>query len=200
MRASVSNVLSLALVLLAWSWLLTSYLNEHLGWSQILAFIGALATIFGKEPVKEVLGWGRAESQHDKDLFDAFIQDLPVRPTIQLLKEHDFGDTFHEDEIQPLFDFCSVWEGVDYEFTNRKLEKRRESLYRSALELAREFARATVPVAGGPLRSVFPDNLRAQGGRPDHVIEDAKLLNRKANAFVPIYESFVRLCRRKLKS
>lgn len=199
MRFTAANVLALALLLGAWSWLLYGYIEDEISWSAALAVLAALAGLFGKEHVQRAFGWGREHSKHDRDLFEKFSQDLPMQPTIQLLKEHNFGDAFEKAEIEPLHHFAYYWAGVDHEFNNRSLERSRKKLHANAVALSQEFARATVPIADGSLLSVFPDYLRAAGPRPDHVIRDAEILNQQSEKFVTEYEKFVRKCRRKLK-
>ncbi|WP_026602751.1 hypothetical protein [Methylomonas sp. 11b] len=199
MRLSLENVVLVLTLLLTEAWFLNGYFSNQPEFEPAIAFLVAFATIFAKDKIKEKLGLGNNTTSHDLQLFEEFQRALPIEPTIRLLKEADFGDSFPKSHIQPLFYFVETWDSVDKEFLNKKLEKKRKSLYAKAKELAGEFAKHTVPVGAGDFASVFPDNLRG-GQRPEHVVSSAKVLNEKSTKFIPMYESFIRACKAVLNS
>lgn len=132
---------------------------------------------------------------HDQSLFQEFQSVLSFEPAIRLLRDHDFGGPYPRKAIQPLFDFVETWDRPDKEFLDEDLQAALADLYRAARVMSGHLCDKTVPVGNGHYASVFSDQQRAAGPRPDHVIEEARVLNKEASLFVPIYERFFRLCR-----
>lgn len=138
------------------------------------------------------------EPTHDQRLYEELKKALGFEPAVWLLRDHDFGGPFLRKAIQPLFDFYETWGQPEKEFIDKELQAGLATLYQAASELSNHLVEKTVPVGLGEFASVFSDNLRAEGPRPEWVREEARVLNKKAHAFVLIYEQFVRLCRDKL--
>ncbi len=199
MRLSIENIIVISTLVLSEAWFLSGYFSGQPDFEPAIAFFISLGAIFTKDKIKEKLGVGSKISSHDLELFEEFQRVFPIDPTLRVLKETDFGDAFRKEEIKPLYRFVDTWDSVDKEFLNKKLEKKRQELYKAAKDLAHEFAKHTVTVGAGDFVSVFPDNLRG-GPRPDHVIESARVLNEKSSKFTPQYESFVRQCKSALIS
>jgi len=199
MRFTIENIIVVLSLVLFEAWFLSGYFSGNPEFEPAIGFFVALGALFTKDKIKDKLGFSGEANSHDLALFEEFQQVFPVEPTLHLLKETDFGNSFPKESIQPLYRFVESWDAVDKEFLNKKLEKERKSLYSAAKDLALEFAKHTVPVGGGDYISVFPDNLRG-GSRPDHVLVSAKILNKKSNEFTPKYESFIRTCKATLKS
>lgn len=139
------------------------------------------------------------EPSHDQRLFKDFQTIFPYDPCVRLLDQHDFGGPFVKAAIQPLYDFYGTWNQPEKEFLDKELKAALEGLFRAAETLANHLVEKTVPVGNQTFCSVFSDNQRAEGPRPPHVIEDASILNEEATKFVPVYNSFVRLCKQKLE-
>jgi hypothetical protein len=134
----------------------------------------------------------------DRLLFESLIATLPFEPTVRLLRDHDFGAPFLIDEIRPLYSFYETWDQPEKEFIDKELRADLAILYRSAATLSNHITEKTVPIGAGRFASVYSDSLRADGPRPDWVLEEAKVLNEQASLFVPIYVEFVRKCRERL--
>jgi hypothetical protein len=201
MRLTLENVIALGVLLLTEAWFLSGYFVGKSEFEPFIAFVAALGVIFAKEPLKAKFGVGGDMRCHDQALFEEFQQALPVEPTIRLLKEPNFGDSFSGDAIQPLINFVNCWNTVDKEFLDKALEKKRKMLYKEASALSFTFTQRTAPVGRGHgyILSVFSDSDRASGlPRPPSVLEDARVLNVMASEFVPKYEAFVRTCKAKL--
>ncbi|BAN34105.1 hypothetical protein SCD_n00256 [Sulfuricella denitrificans skB26] len=135
------------------------------------------------------------EQPHDQRLFQEFQSVFSFVPAIQLLRDHDFGGSYPRKAIQPLFDFVEAWNQPDREFLDKGLQAALADLYRAARVMSNHLCDKTVPIGNGDYASVFSDQQRATGPRPEHVIEEARILNQQASLFVPIYEHFFRLCR-----
>jgi len=198
MRFTFGNTFFILFLLFTVLWFLYGYSQDKIDWTAGLMAIAALAGIFAKKSLSDASDLGKTNSKHDTKLFEKFLTDLPMQPTIQLLKDHNFENSFNKDSIQPLFDFVYDWSNADHEFKNRKIERDRKKLLAQAQDLADKIIEHTTPVGDGRLLSVFSDSLRAKGERPDHVSRSAKILNERAEVFVRVYEAFVRKCRNKI--
>ncbi|MET3821435.1 hypothetical protein ACVK00_000345 [Burkholderia sp. PvR073] len=137
---------------------------------------------------------------HDERLFREFQSVFPFEPAVRLLREQDFGASFSKEAIRPLMDFVETWDQPEKEFLDSELQQALQSFYKAAENMAMHVVEKTVPVGNMEYLSVFPDAQRAVGPRSPSVIEDARILNEEASKFVPVYEQFLRLCRRKLAS
>ncbi len=200
MKISLENAILIFALILSEAWFLNGYFSGNPEYEPAIAFLVAFGAIFAKDPLKEKFIGSSETKQHDINLFAEFQKALPSEPTIRLFKEHDFGNSFHQDAITPLYGFISTWDTVEKEFLDKKLEKKKKELFAEANKLAYEVSGRTVPVGMGQNLSVFSDNQRQEnrGRRPDSVLEDAKILNEMSSQFVPKYEEFIRLCRSKL--
>lgn len=138
------------------------------------------------------------EPTHDQRLYEEFKAILGFEPAIRLLRDQDFGAPFQRKAIQPLLDFYETWDSPEKEFMDKELQISLATLYKAADELSNHLTGKTVPIGNGDFASVFSDQLRAQGPRPDWVIQEARLLNEQTSQFVPTYERFMRQCREKL--
>lgn len=197
-RPRISEVLSIAAVILASAWVGYEIRAGNALFESLLTLLAAVGNqVFSqwKTPLKTDAG----PSPHDKTLFGAFLKELPAYPTIEMLRDHDFGNSFPRSSLQPLLSFAESWNNVEHEFVDDVLETERRALFEQANRLAWLFAELTVPIGDMKLASVYSDSLRAEGGpRPQFVIDDAKKLNEAARDFVPAYDRFVRRCRQAL--
>jgi len=199
MKQLIENLFAIAAVVGTEAWFLHGFYAGRPEYAPGLAFIAALGVLLAKDPIRAKLAGTDSTLSHDRELFQQFLRTLPFEPTIRVLREYDMGDPIPRQAINPLYEFSETWDSVEKEFLDSKLERQRKVLYGSARELASEVARRTVPVGDQSYISVYSDQLRASDrGRPPHVIEDARILNAKAAEFVPNYEAFVRVCRKRL--
>lgn len=199
MRQFLENLFSVAAIVGTEAWFLEGYFASRPEFEPAIAFVAAVGFLLAKGPFKSRFLTNTSSRSHDQTLFQEFLRAFPTSPTIHLLRNHDFGDSFSKDAIAPLFEFDATWGSVEKEFLDKTLEKKRKAFFALARELTIEFAQRTVPVRAPGHLSVFSDQLRrADLPRPPHVIEDARVLNEKSSAFVREYEDFVRLCRTRL--
>ena len=199
MRFTIENLLLIAALILFEAWFLKGYFSGSPEFEPAIGLILTLGAVFTKEPIKEKFGLGSKRIKHDKELYEQFIKDLPEEPTIRFLREHDFGDSFRRLYAEPLYKFVATWDSVEKEFIDKKIEKKKKSLYDVAKEFSSELANKTVSVSDGNFASVFSDRARhLHAQRPKFVIEDAKFLNDKATEFTPIYDNFVRFCKQRI--
>ena len=201
MRKFVEDFFAIAVLVGAEAWFLKGYFAGQPDFEPGLAFLVALGAVLAKDPIRTHFASPKeGGANHDKALFQSFLNALPPNQTTSFFKEHDFGGSFHKSAVAPLYSFVSNWGTVDKEFLDEDLEKKKKAFYSFASELSGEIACRTVPLRNGDLVSVFSDQQRASGRpRPGSVIEDAKALNEKSAQFVPMYENFVRACKAKLE-
>jgi hypothetical protein len=182
------------------AWFLKGYFEGKPDFEPGIAFIVALGIVIAKDPIRARLSSKNSVRQHDQTLFDELLRVLPTEPTIRTLKEHDFGGSLNRSSIIPLYEFNATWDSVEKEFIDQELEQGRMALHAAASDLAIEISRRTVPTRNQDHITVYSESQRAEtfGRRPPEVLEDARVLNEMASAFVPNYEAFIRLCRNKL--
>lgn len=136
--------------------------------------------------------------RHDRDIFAKFLSDFPHNPSIQLLKDHDFGGDYYSSELRHFFAFVREWDRPELEFLDKRIEKKRKALYASAHDLYEDFMRETIPNDRNPeMSTVYPWNQRG-GQRPEWVKQSAATLNASARKFAPQYDEFVRYARKRL--
>ncbi|WLA01571.1 hypothetical protein [Xanthomonas translucens] len=176
-------------VLMSWSMEKTFSFSDG---ASIAAGITAIAAAFLAAP-KE-----KESVRHDREIFARFLSDFPHNPSIQMLKEHDFGGDYYKSQVQDLFDFVREWDRPELEFLDEKIEEKRKSLYDAAHVLFEDFMRETVPHDRNPgMSTVYPWNQRG-GQRPESIKQSAATLNASARKFAPQYDEFVRYTRKRL--
>jgi hypothetical protein len=65
---------------------------------------------------------------------ETFRKELPFRPVIEFLRDHDFGASFKASFHGPLDDFCLKWTDAAHEFLDKRLERTKEELVRVGRE------------------------------------------------------------------
>jgi hypothetical protein len=200
LKQFLEDLFSVAALVGTEAWFLKGYFAGQPEFEPGIAFTVALGVVIAKDPIRARLSGKSSVLQHDQALFNELLRVLPTEPTIRTLKEHDFGGPLRRSSITPLYEFNTTWDSVENEFVDQELEQGRKELHAAASDLAMEIAGRTVPTRNQDHISVYSDAQRVEtrGLRPPEVVEDARVLNEKASAFVPKYEAFIRLCRKKL--
>lgn len=199
MRSLIENLFATAAVVGTEAWFLKGYFAGQPDFEPAIALIAAIGVLLAKDPIRTRLSAPDASKTHDQALFGEFLQILPFDPSIRFLRDQDFADSIHRASLQPLFDFAFTWQNVEKEFLDKELERERKALVDASQQFKQEIAGRTIPIRMEGFISAYSDQQRAGGhGRPPEVIEDGRVLNALATAFVPKYESFLRLCKAKL--
>lgn len=86
-----------------------------------------IAEFFKVRSITEELNKLKAERPSappaDLSLFQKYITHFNHSSrVIKFLKDHDFADTFHKSDIEPLWDYVDCWNGPQIEFIDNKLE------------------------------------------------------------------------------
>ena len=132
------------------------------------ALIYGVNPSFGKEVdvvkagaiISAFLAWVAAEvfteqanatqlSPHDVSLYEKF-RGLFNGATLEFLREHDFGGSFHPDAMDGVVEFAAAWQGKTYEFQNRRLNKKLRQCKVAAAQMSRLFAYKTYPHHSNP--------------------------------------------------
>ncbi len=116
MRATVENIIVVLSLILFEAWFLSGYFSGNPEYEPAIGFLVSLGALLGKDKIKEKFGLSGEKNNHDLALFEGFQQVFPVEPTLRLLKETDFGNSFPKSSIQPLYDFVDTWDTVEKEY------------------------------------------------------------------------------------
>lgn len=92
--------------------------------------------------------------KHDRKIFIDLVNRLPSMGSIEFLRSHDFSDTFHISELGQLDSFNMSSNDKSEEFLDIEIEKRREILVRSCLQMSHLIGLKTYPNGSGGLQGV----------------------------------------------
>lgn len=130
------------------AWFLQGYFAGQPEWEPALAFFAALGLLLARDPIRSAVN--RPRSQHDRALFDRFLQSFPSNSaSARFLRDHDIGAPFRSSDLTQLDDFAETWNNAEYKFHSKELEKLRVALLKAAEEFRRKLA-LSVSGAGGP--------------------------------------------------
>lgn len=136
----------------------------------------------------------------DRALFNRFLKEFPSNSrSVALLKEHDFGNSYHDNNTDEIDRFVETWNTAETQFLDPELEIARKELHQKVREFAYKLAQSSGYINVGPMLSAVPDIYRGALDWPDHVDVRIKELNEKSSECYQLHQQFVMLGRRKLK-
>lgn len=136
----------------------------------------------------------------DKNLFNQFLIEFPSNSvSLRLLKEHDFGDSFHTNNTDQVESFVYKWNNAEKTFLDSELEEKRQQLWQNCNSFLLKLAESSGPIGVGPMSSVIPDAHRGEWDMPEFVKERVTNLNDKATVCYSLHQEMVTLCKQKLK-
>jgi len=136
--------------------------------------------------------------QVDKVLYQEFVKLLPSDGiSIGLLKEHDFGGSYHKNKTNDLETFIYTWNNSQKQFLDSELELERAVFFQKINQFTNTLALHSYNI-GGSMFSCIPDLYRG-GDWPPHVQEQIKELNTLASDCFEKHTDLVLAARRKLK-
>jgi hypothetical protein len=139
---------------------------------------------------------GRKPSEHDLALFKRIIELLP-EGTTDLIRNHDFHNSFHGHHQDGLFELAA-WEGARYQFLDSVLQRRWAAVHAQIGRLTKELVTAVGPVGAGPLFTAHPQI--GDRDNPEPWVQDRiDTLNREASATSKIIDAFERFARNRLR-
>lgn len=136
----------------------------------------------------------------DKQLFLKFLEKLSSDSrSVNLMKEHDFGASYHDINTQELDNFLETWNTAEREFLDQELESKRKALWDKSHEFVYALAQGSYYLNGSPMLSCIPDAYRSAWDWPDHFNEKIKRLNSMGTECFELHRDLVLCARRKLK-
>lgn len=136
----------------------------------------------------------------DRVFFKRFLADFPSNSrSVVLLKEHDFGNSYHDNNTDEIDRFVDTWNTAETKFLDQELEAARKDLYQKMHGFIYKLAQSSGYIHTGPMLSAVPDAFRGDWDWPEHVDLRIKELNEKSTECYELHQQFVMLGRRKLK-
>jgi hypothetical protein len=170
--------------------LVVSALAHNIG-NRYFLYLSSLSDIKGNEQLITA----------DKKLFDEFLTAFPSNSnSITLLKEHDFGDSYHDISTKQIDNFVNYWNNSEHQFLNAVLEEKRKELWHNCHSFLCKLAQYAGPVGAGSFFSVVPDAYRDEDwNQPLFVSERIHELNEQASKCYILHQEMVSLCKKTLK-
>lgn len=141
-----------------------------------------------------------ALNEVDRDLFKEFLSVFPSDSlSIELLRDHDFGNSYHENGTTQLDIFVNTWNTAEKEFLDAALETPKKELWSKCRKFVYELACGSHFIGSGPILTCIPNAYRGTDDWPQHVDDKLKMLNDLATECYELHRDFVLLSRRKLK-
>ena len=116
--------------------------------------------------------------------------------TIQFLKTHDMGASFHSSCVEPLWEYAGEWRGPEFEFLFPELEEARADFDRKTRDFVGVLVNETAP-AHAP--EFFSMGLRDFEDRP-HMLKAKEKLNQLSREASDAYDHLYRVGRRLFKN
>lgn len=136
----------------------------------------------------------------DKKLFERFLSEFPSNSrSISLLKEHDFGNSYHENKTNEIDSYIDTWNTAEKEFLDQELERARQELYNTIHKFVYKLAQSSGYINNGPMLSAVPVAYQDAWNWPEHVEVRIKELNDLSSECYKLHQQFILLGRRKLK-
>lgn len=141
-----------------------------------------------------------ALAEVDRKLFLRFLEEFPSDcRSIDLLQNHDFGNSYHEIKTQELDNFVNYWNTAEREFLDSEIEEKRKEFWDKCHTLVYDLAQGSYYLGAGPMLSCIPDAYRGEWDWPEHVEKKIKHLNSRSTECFNLHRELVLLGRRKLK-
>ncbi len=119
-------------------------------------------------------------------------------PSVRMLVEHDFGNSFNTNRFDALDHFVDEWNCPERTFQRQELEAARKDLWECAKSFVTLLAMKSCPTSGG-LQSVVPDKHRSDWDWPAWVAADVMAVNEAANKVYKEHQTFLSLGKQILK-
>lgn len=135
----------------------------------------------------------------DRLLYKEFITLLPSDGlSVELLKDHDFGNSHHENSTKGMDTFIDTWNNAEKQFLDSELEAKRFAFLNHIIQFINTLALRSYNI-GGSTFSCIPDAYRGAWDLPPHVNQQIEELNNLASECFEKHKDLVLTARRKLK-
>jgi len=138
-------------------------------------------------------------SNSDRILFQNFLADFPSNSnSISLLKSHNFGASYHQDDTDEIDIFLENWNSAEKKFRDVELESKRKDLWGKCNQFINELYGTSYSLNGGPRYSCIPDAYRGKGFLPEDIENHIKHLNEISTECYQIHQELISLGKEKL--
>lgn len=136
----------------------------------------------------------------DVKLFETFISLLPTNSaSVELLKSHDFGASYHNNSIKDIESFTFKWGKADQHFHDVDLEKKSEHFFNEANNFLDFLALASGPTIRESMFSIPNDSERANDWEWSKKTDDnVQKANEWSHNLYIQYCELVTLCKKNL--
>ena len=156
-------------------------------------------------------GLKKEESEHkvlkersisDDKLLEKFTEEFPSNgSSCNLLREHDFGDSFNSESLEQIRNFYDKWAGAEYNYLDQEIEKKRKEFYEECNVFLSKISQYTTPVGASNFKSIIPDRYRAdEWDLPDWIKHQIIELNELAANILKHHQEFILFAKNKLQS
>ena len=137
----------------------------------------------------------------DRKLFSKFIAMLPANSSaIDLLQNHDFGNTFYGKKLDKFNDVILLFKNVEHKFLDKDLETAKINFLQELNNFDYKIGMYTCPSkSSAEYFSCIPDNFKGGYDIPEWVARYIEELNTSSSLCYKLYETFVNQARNKLK-
>jgi hypothetical protein len=136
----------------------------------------------------------------DKQLFKKFLAVFPSDSlSIELLRDHDFGNSYHKNGTTQIDEFVDTWNTAEKEFLDQTLENKRKELWTKCRAFVYDLATASHFIGTGPILTCIPNAYIGTDDWPEHVDIKLRNLNVLSSECYELHRNFVLLSRHKLK-
>lgn len=142
------------------------------------------------------LGAEMASARVQPDLHDVSLrQDFrdAARKADDLLRNHDFGNSFSITNLTPLIAISEVWKGPDYTFIDKKVQKQFEPLLAEIKAFGDHIGLHAGPTPAGGL-ATFLLHSEDEWNFSEKTRENIRLANDQATALLRQIETFEAVC------
>jgi len=136
----------------------------------------------------------------DRKLFEEFTSLLPTNSlSIELLKDQDFGASYHKKSLDDIDSFTYKWGKADQHFHDAELEIKSVNFFKESKEFLNFLALSSGFIGAGPLLSIPLDNERANDWEwSENTNENIRKANKWSHELHEKYCEFIVLGKKKL--
>lgn len=136
--------------------------------------------------------------KHDFALIQNLKALLPSSGVIKFVNETDFGGSFIQKKIDPLYHFTENFNNAEHEFLDKELEIAKIVLLEKSNKFLLNIAQKTAPLENNPnLQTVYPHNFDHSNAMKKKVDSEIKAIHSSADELFKSHQEFIRISNRK---
>lgn len=141
----------------------------------------------------------RRKLDSDTQLYHRFLEALPANSeSLRLLKEHNFGGSFHNNNIVDMDKFNDEWDISTNHFSNKVLEVKLKVLVDIFKDLNVKLSIKAKYINFGEMLSIVPEAQQGAPDFPEETWEKIREVNRLARSAVEAYDDLIVSCKEEL--